>query len=132
MPHDAVALAPARRRPTAWRRTIGALLRREREAQGLRLADVAVRARLSPQYLSEVERGLKEPSSEVLAALTDALGLTLVDLAQGIVDALGAPALRARGARPVLALTSVPDAPAAPSAARTPAVRTGATLLLAA
>lgn len=108
MPHDVVALVPHRRRPTAWRRTIGALLRAERERQGLRLADVADRARLSPQYLSEVERGLKEPSSEVLAALTDALGLTLVDLAQGIVDALGAPGVGTTTARPVLTLTSSP------------------------
>lgn len=109
MPHDVVALVPHRRRPTAWRRTIGALLRAQRERQGLRLVDVAGRARLSPQYLSEVERGLKEPSSEVLAALTDALGLTLVDLAQGIVDALGAPATRAGGGRAVLTLTSSPQ-----------------------
>ncbi|QGQ19164.1 helix-turn-helix domain-containing protein [Cellulomonas sp. JZ18] len=109
MPHDVVALVPHRRRPTAWRRTIGALLRAERERQGLRLADVAERARLSPQYLSEVERGLKEPSSEVLAALTDALGLTLVDLAQGIVDALAAPAARSGAGRTVLTLTSSPQ-----------------------
>ncbi|MFC8192776.1 helix-turn-helix domain-containing protein [Cellulomonas sp. NPDC057328] len=110
MPHDAVALAPVRRRPTAWRRTIGALLRREREAQGLRLTDVAARARLSPQYLSEVERGRKEPSSEVLAALTEALGLTLVDLARGIAEVLGAPAASGASGRPVLVLTSSPAA----------------------
>lgn len=95
MEHVVVPLVPARR-PSAWRRTIGALLRRAREERRLRLVDVAARARLSPQYLSEVERGLKEPSSEVLAALTEALDLTLVDLAQGIVDALGTPARRAR------------------------------------
>lgn len=90
MERDVVPLVLARV-PSAWRRTIGALLRAAREDRGLRLVDVAVRARLSPQYLSEVERGLKEPSSEVLAAITAALGLTLVDLAQGIVDALDAP-----------------------------------------
>lgn len=87
MDHDVVPLVT--RRPSAWRRTIGALLRAAREDRGLRLVDVAARARLSPQYLSEVERGLKEPSSEVLAALTGALGLTLVDLAEGIAAVLG-------------------------------------------
>jgi len=122
MEHDVVPLVPARR-PSAWRRTIGALLRAARDDRGLRLVDVAARARLSPQYLSEVERGLKEPSSEVLAALTDALGLTLVDLAQGIVDALGAP--DARGTGPVVRSLS-----SRPGRARPPATapRTGALL----
>ncbi len=106
MDHDVVPLLP--RRPSAWRRTIGALLRAARESRGLRLVDVAARARLSPQYLSEVERGLKEPSSEVLAALTDALGLTLVDLAQGIVDALGESLVPARPGGVVRSLTSAP------------------------
>ncbi|MBO3087009.1 helix-turn-helix domain-containing protein [Cellulomonas dongxiuzhuiae] len=101
MEHDSGPPGPSRS-PSAWRRTIGALLRAAREDRGMRLVDVAVRARLSPQYLSEVERGLKEPSSEVLAAITAALGLTLVDLAQGIVDALDAPVRRSA----VLSLTS--------------------------
>ncbi|UZN01615.1 helix-turn-helix domain-containing protein [Cellulomonas sp. S1-8] len=114
MEHEVVPLVPVRR-PSAWRRTIGALLRAAREERGLRLVDVAVRARLSPQYLSEVERGLKEPSSEVLAALTDALGLTLVDLAQGLVDALDAPATR-RG-QVVRSLSSRPGHGRAPAGA---------------
>ncbi|GIG39504.1 helix-turn-helix domain-containing protein [Cellulomonas phragmiteti] len=104
MEHQVVPLVRTRR-PSAWRRTIGALLRTAREEGGLRLVDVAARARLSPQYLSEVERGRKEPSSEVLAAITDALGLTLVDLARGIADALDAPAAPlARPVRTVAAL----------------------------
>jgi transcriptional regulator with XRE-family HTH domain len=36
---------------------------------------------VSPQYLSEVERGLKDPSSEILAAITGALGLRPVEIA---------------------------------------------------
>ncbi|WP_240465534.1 helix-turn-helix domain-containing protein [Cellulomonas iranensis] len=92
----AVTLTPMDRHPSSWRRTIGALLRAAREERALRLVDVAARARLSPQYLSEVERGRKEPSSEVLAALTDALGLTLVDLAHGIAAALGADTTASR------------------------------------
>jgi transcriptional regulator with XRE-family HTH domain len=55
-------------------------LREERSARSERLADVADRAGVSTQYLSELERGLKEPSSEVLAALAGALRLSVADL----------------------------------------------------
>jgi hypothetical protein len=41
------------------------------------------------QYLSEVERGLKEPSSEVLGAVHGALGLRLVDLTLRVSHELG-------------------------------------------
>ena len=47
---------------------------------GRTLADVAEEAGVSTQYLSEIERGRKEPSSEVLQAVAGALGLRLVDL----------------------------------------------------
>lgn len=63
-----------------WRDLVGRVLRRERVARGLRLRDVAERARVSVPYLSELERGRKEASSEVLAAVADALGLRLVGL----------------------------------------------------
>ena len=46
-----------------WREAVGAELRRERLAAGRTLGDVAERAGLSVQYLSEMERGLKDPSS---------------------------------------------------------------------
>jgi transcriptional regulator with XRE-family HTH domain len=62
------------------REVFGRLLRRVRLRQGRTLADVAERARVSAQYLSEVERGRKEPSSEVLAAVCVALGVDLPDL----------------------------------------------------
>ena len=74
--------------PASWRRTIGRRLRQARLDAGLRLVDVAEAARVSPQYLSEVERGRKEASSEVLAAVTAALGMTLVDLAGGLAHDL--------------------------------------------
>ena len=45
------------------------MLRDERRRQGRTLADVAGRAGISAQYLSEVERGRKEASSEMLAAV---------------------------------------------------------------
>ncbi|WRZ96282.1 helix-turn-helix transcriptional regulator [Streptomyces sp. NBC_01007] len=55
-------------------------MRRERLAQERTLKDVADAARISMPYLSEVERGRKEASSEVLAAAARALGLGLTDL----------------------------------------------------
>lgn len=62
------------------RRVIGAVLRRARQEQSKTLRDVAEVARVSVQYLSEVERGRKEASSEVLAAVCGALGWTILDL----------------------------------------------------
>ena len=60
-----------------WREALGRQLRMERTARGERIADVALRAGVSPQYLSEVERGRKDPSSEILAALAGAVDLTV-------------------------------------------------------
>lgn len=81
-----LTLVPARqvrRRPDPLLRdALGAVLRTERLDQHRTLSDVAVRARVSLPYLSEVERGRKEPSSEVLAAICGALDLTLGDLLQ--------------------------------------------------
>ncbi|MEV5268909.1 helix-turn-helix domain-containing protein [Streptomyces werraensis] len=71
--------AAAPREPL-WRHLVGDVLRRERQAQERTLKDVADAARISMPYLSEVERGLKEASSEVLAAAAGALGLGLGDL----------------------------------------------------
>jgi transcriptional regulator with XRE-family HTH domain len=59
---------------------IGKVLRRVRLHQGRTLRDVADTARVSVPYLSEVERGRKEPSSELLAAICTALDLQLTDL----------------------------------------------------
>jgi transcriptional regulator with XRE-family HTH domain len=63
-----------------WREALGGELRAERSARGERIMDVAGRAGVSPQYLSEVERGRKDPSSEMLAALAGALDLTVGQL----------------------------------------------------
>ena len=70
---------PAPREPL-WRDVVGDVLRRERLAQERTLKDVADTARISMPYLSELERGRKEASSEVLAAAAHALGLGLADL----------------------------------------------------
>jgi hypothetical protein len=69
---------PARvRREPLWRDVVGEVLRRQRQDQQRTLQDVADAARISMPYLSELERGRKEASSEVLAAAAKALGLNL-------------------------------------------------------
>ena len=72
------------------RHLVGAILRRARLRQGRTLQEVASAARMSTAYLSEVERGRKEASSEMLAAVCTALGIRLVDLVAQAHDALAA------------------------------------------
>lgn len=71
---------PKQRSRPLLRTTLGDVLRRIRLDQRRTLADVADAARVSMPYLSELERGRKEASSEILAALCGALGLDLSDL----------------------------------------------------
>jgi transcriptional regulator with XRE-family HTH domain len=70
------------------REAIGAGLRRARTARRRTLRDVSRRARVSLGYLSEVERGRKEPSSELLAAICEALDVALPDLLTEAAHAL--------------------------------------------
>ena len=63
-----------------WREVLGSRLRALRADRDETLAQTAERAGISPQYLSEVERGRKEPSSEMIAALAGALDITVADL----------------------------------------------------
>jgi transcriptional regulator with XRE-family HTH domain len=62
------------------RHLLGEVLRHARHRQRRTLADVAGAARVSLPYLSELERGRKEASSEVLAAVCDALRIELSDV----------------------------------------------------
>lgn len=71
-----------------WREVVGRELRSERRRQERTLAEVAERAGVSTQYLSEIERGRKEPSSEILGAVSGALGLRLVDLTARLTRSL--------------------------------------------
>ena len=73
-----------------WREVLGAELREQRRRRGLTLVQTANRAGISPQYLSEIERGLKDPSSEILAAIAGALDLTVLELTTSIVVELRA------------------------------------------
>ncbi|WTL36103.1 helix-turn-helix transcriptional regulator [Nocardia sp. NBC_01503] len=75
-------------REPLWREVLGAQLRALRQEQGEKLVETAGRAGISPQYLSEVERGRKEPSSEMIAALAGALGTDLIGLTQLVATEL--------------------------------------------
>jgi transcriptional regulator with XRE-family HTH domain len=91
------------------RTVIGATLRRRRQAQARTLREVADDAGVSLTYLSEVERGRKEPSSEVLEAVCAALGLILADLLFEVAEEL--VHLEARNALPAIGF--IPQRPGA-------------------
>lgn len=98
-PNAAPGRGPLRAEPSGpgtpeplWREAVGAELRGERTRRGERITDVAGRAGVAPQYLSEVERGRKDPSSEVLAAVAGALGLRVADLSRRASLRLAGPA----------------------------------------
>ncbi|GLZ77999.1 hypothetical protein Afil01_28060 [Actinorhabdospora filicis] len=93
------------RRSRLLRTLIGGVLRRYRLQQGRTLADVARMARVSMQYLSELERGRKEASSEVLAAICEALRIDLAEVLTEVAATLIAD--RARRV-PVVHLDAVP------------------------
>jgi transcriptional regulator with XRE-family HTH domain len=86
---------------------IGAVLRRRRLSQGRTLREVAGAAQVSMPYLSELERGRKEASSEVLAAICRALGITLDELLDEVI-------VRSRQIRAAAGLGRPSDAPAPP------------------
>ncbi|MFF7245793.1 helix-turn-helix domain-containing protein [Embleya sp. NPDC008237] len=75
-------------REPLWRDVLGEHLRSLRHERGETLVETAGRAGVSPQYLSEVERGIKEPSSEMIAAMAGALGVGLVDLTLAVSENL--------------------------------------------
>ncbi|MGK5739014.1 helix-turn-helix domain-containing protein [Micromonospora sp. URMC 103] len=68
------------------RRVIGDALRARRQGQHRTLREVSTAANVSLGYLSEIERGQKEPSSELLAAICDALGARLSELLREVSD----------------------------------------------
>ncbi|GAA5187332.1 hypothetical protein GCM10023322_35450 [Rugosimonospora acidiphila] len=128
MPDPAViGLGSRERRPRPLLRTVlGDVLRRARREQGRTLADVAGAAKVSTPYLSELERGRKEASSEVLAAVCDALRIELSDVltevGRDLVDARSrrAPVVDLRSRRapaPVVDLRPSRHAPARPGPA---------------
>ena len=71
-----------------FRSALGSELRASRIAQARTLRDVAREARVSLGYLSEVERGQKEASSELLAAICNALNIQLSTLLGDVTSAI--------------------------------------------
>ena len=93
-----------------WRELVGEVLHDVRIERSETQRAVADRAGISVQYLSEIERGRKEPSSEMLAAVGGALGLTLVDLTR----AVGRRLLRTSGRPTGPVALRRPDRPSGP------------------
>ncbi len=88
------------------RHLLGEVLREERILQGRTLRDVSKHAMVSLGYLSEVERGVKEASSECLAAICSALGVPL----SWVLHMVSLEVSREEGAATVAPLTTVDSA----------------------
>ena len=139
-PTPEAAAAPRLAKPL-WRHVLGEVLRGERLEQERILTEVAATAGVSPQYLSEVERGRKEASSEVLGAVSEALGLELGDVVARVagrlavrrperrtLDLRDTPVPRAGELRPA---TEVPSSTVPSSTVRSSGPVTGVFLLAA-
>lgn len=68
------------------RRELGDVLREQRQVQGRTLREVSASAAVSLGYLSEVERGEKEASSELLASICKALELPMGQMLSNVSD----------------------------------------------
>jgi transcriptional regulator with XRE-family HTH domain len=100
------------------RRVLGDALRARRQAQHRTLREVSGAANVSLGYLSEIERGQKEASSELLSAICDALGAQLSELMRDVSDTLELAELTDSGLRqlePAGAPAAEPAEFAAPS-----------------
>jgi transcriptional regulator with XRE-family HTH domain len=69
-----------------FRRMLGDALRAQRMRRGMTLREVSAEARVSLGYISEIERGQKEASSELLASLCSALDLPLSAVLREVSD----------------------------------------------
>ncbi len=71
-----------------FRRLLGDVLRSARMQRGMTLRELSAEARVSLGYISEIERGQKEASSELLASLCEAMDLPLSDVLRDVADAV--------------------------------------------
>ncbi len=101
------------------RHLLGDALRRLRLRQGRTLREVSASARVSLGYLSEVERGQKEASSELLGSICSALGTPLSQVLREVSDNFALAELQNEpvltGVRQPGPLAGGPDAPVAPA-----------------
>lgn len=94
------------------RHELGEVLRERRQEQGRTLRDVAAAGAVSLGYLSEVERGVKEASSELLGAICEALDIpmsvVLDDVSRRVarVESLSAPVSLPVGGRAVVSASA--------------------------
>ncbi len=80
-------------RPVLMREALGETLRELRTSEKLTLREVSSQARVSLGYLSEIERGQKEASSELLNAICGALGIPLSSLLRQVGDRIDGTAV---------------------------------------
>jgi len=104
------------------RRLVGDVLRRHRLRQSRTLRDVSAAARVSLGYLSEVERGRKEASSELLASICAALDVSLADVLREVSDDLAT--IEGRALTPIGFASSVRVSAAPVKPSRTAVVAT--------
>jgi len=91
------------------RRMIGDALRARRQSQHRTLREVSTAANVSLGYLSEIERGQKEASSELLASICDALGAQLSELLREVSHTVeAAERIAVPAGRPVLVPAMAP------------------------
>jgi transcriptional regulator with XRE-family HTH domain len=95
---------------------IGDALRARRQAQHRTLREVSTAANVSLGYLSEIERGQKEASSELLAAICEALGAALSEVLRDVSDSLAMAEELSEVLVPAAAEPEGAAAPAAPEA----------------
>lgn len=96
-----------------FRRLLGEVLRSQRMRRGMTLREVSAQARVSLGYISEIERGQKEASSELLASLCAALDVPLSEILGEVSDAVAleevALGIAVDAARPVVAESGAGD-----------------------
>ncbi|PRQ10539.1 transcriptional regulator [Corynebacterium sp. 13CS0277] len=91
--YSALLDTPVEPRPAAeplLREALGGALRAFRSERNITLRELAEKSRVSPGYLSELERGRKEVSSELLASVCHALGVRVSDV---VIEAAGTMAV---------------------------------------
>jgi transcriptional regulator with XRE-family HTH domain len=96
----------------AQREALGALIRQQRKRAGLSLRQLAELTSLSNPYLSQVERGLHQPSVRVLRAISDALNLSAETLLAeaGLIDAIAGHSPDGKNPGPAPAIVGTEDA----------------------
>lgn len=83
---DSILTRKGETRMVLFRQELGGVLRDARRRQGKTLRQVSADARVSLGYLSEIERGQKEASSELLASVTEALGYPMSVILREVAD----------------------------------------------